>query len=64
MARRNIFDGDSFYALFARGTYKRLVSREWITYADIMADHLGLSSSKELPCNVYDCKKRRTENGF
>ena len=64
MARRNIFDGDSFYASFARGTYKRLVSRKWITYADIMADHLGLSSSKELPCNVYDCKKRRTENGF
>lgn len=57
MARRNIFDGDSFYALFARGTYKRLVSREWITYADIMADHLGLSSSKDLPCNVSNCEK-------
>lgn len=57
MARSNIFDGDSFYALFARGTYKRLVSRKWITYADIMADHLGLSSSKDLPCNVSDCEK-------
>ena len=57
MARNNIFDGDSFYALFARGTYKRFVSRKWITYADVMADHLGLSSSKELPCNVSDCEK-------
>lgn len=57
MARTNIFEGDSFYAIFARETYKRLVSRKWITYADIMADHLGLSSPKELPCNVSDCEK-------
>lgn len=57
MARTNIFEGDSFYAIFARGTYKRLVSRKWITYADIMADHLGLYSPKELPCNVSDCEK-------
>lgn len=57
MARTNIFEGDSFYAIFARETYKRLGSRKWITYADIMADHLGLSSPKELPCNVSDCEK-------
>lgn len=55
MFRNNIFDGDSYYALFAQVTYKRLMSREWVTYADIMADYLGLKSSKDLSCNVSNC---------
>ncbi len=55
MSKNNIFGGDSYYALMAQVTYKRLMSREWVTYADIMADHLGLNSSNELSCNVSNC---------
>ena len=57
MVRTNIFDGDSFYAIFARVVYKQLMSRQWITYADIMAYHLGLSSSEELSNNVSNYDK-------
>ena len=31
------------------------MSRKWVTYADIMADYLGLKSAKDLPCNVSNC---------
>ena len=55
MSKNNIFDGDSYYALFAQVTYIRLMSRQWVTYADIMSDHLGLKSPSELPCNVSNC---------
>lgn len=55
MAKFNLFDGDSYYAQFAQVTYKRLMSRNWVTYADIMAEHLGLTSAEELPCNVSNC---------
>lgn len=55
MKTNNIFEGDSYHALFAQVTYKRLMSRKWVTYADIMADYLGLKSSKELTCNVSNC---------
>ena len=55
MFHHNLFDGDSHYTLFAIATYKWLMSRKWITYADIMAEYLGLKSSKELPCNVSNC---------
>ncbi len=40
MKRKNPFDGDSYYALFARVTYKRFISREWVTHADVMAEYL------------------------
>lgn len=55
MKTNNIFEGDSYHALFAQVTYKRLMSRKWVTYADIMAEYLGLSYSKELTCNVSNC---------
>ncbi len=55
MKRSNLFDGDSYYAQFAQVTYKRFISHKWVTYADIMADYLGLKSSKELSCNVSNC---------
>ena len=29
----NIFNGDSYKAIFARAIYKRLMSREWVTFA-------------------------------
>lgn len=56
MTRNNIFDGDSFYAIFAGITYKRLMSRRWVTYADIMAEYVSLDSAQKLSCAVtkYD----------
>lgn len=55
MSRQNLFDGESFHAIFAQITYRWLISRKWVTYADIMADYLGLKSAKELTCNVSNC---------
>ena len=55
MTRRNFFDGESYHAMFSQVTYKWLMSRKWVTYADIMADYLGLKSSKELTYNVSNC---------
>ena len=55
MPRTNLFDGESYHAMFAQVTYKWLMSRKWVTYADIMADYLGLKSVKELTCNVSNC---------
>ena len=55
MIRKNLFDGESYYAMFAQVTYKWLMSRKWVTYADIMADYQGLKSAKELTCNVTNC---------
>ena len=55
MTRKNLFDGESYHAMFAQVTYKWLMSRKWVTYADIMADYLGLNSSKELTYNVSNC---------
>ena len=36
MHRTNLFDGDSLFAIFVRITYERLMSRNWVTYADII----------------------------
>jgi len=55
MSRQNLFDGESFHAIFAQVTYRWLISRKWVTYADIMADYLGLKSAKDLTCNVSNC---------
>lgn len=55
MLLKNLFEGESYRALFAQVTYKWLMSRKWVTYADVMADYLGLKSAKELTCNVSNC---------
>lgn len=55
MQRKNLFDGDSYHAMFVQVTYRWLMSRKWFNYADIMADYLGLKSSKELKYNVSNC---------
>lgn len=55
MIKKNLFDGESYYAIFAQVTYKWLMSRKWVTYADIMADYQGLKSANELTCNVSNC---------
>ena len=51
MRKQNIFDGDSYRAIFTGLIYKRLISRLWFTNADVMADAIG----KPLICNVSDC---------
>ena len=55
MTRNNLFDGESYRAMFAQVTYKWFISRKWVTYADIMADYLGKKSANELTCNVSNC---------
>lgn len=53
MVRNNIFDGGGARPLFAKYAYKRLMSREWITYIDVMADYL---SPKPLSCPISNCE--------
>lgn len=55
MARNNIFDGESYQAMFAITIYKWLMSRKWFTYADIMADYMNLKSAKDLPYSISKC---------
>lgn len=54
MRRKNLFDGDSYKAEFTRITYRRLMTRRWVTYANIMADRLGCPI-EELPANLSNC---------
>lgn len=55
MVRKNPFDGKSIYTKFVWHIYKRLMSREWFTHADVMADKLGYKSSKELEYSISKC---------
>lgn len=52
MQRKNLFDGESYKAEFAIITYRWLVSRRWVTYADVLAEYLGLESSSQLEYSV------------
>ena len=52
MSRNNIFDGDSYHAQFAVITYRWLMSRRWVTYADVLAKYLGLESANDLEYSV------------
>lgn len=52
MQRKNLFDGESYKAEFAIITYKWLISRRWVTYADVLAEYMGLESSSQL--EFYD----------
>ena len=36
MIRKNLFDGDCDFAVFAQIAYKLLMTREWVTYKSIM----------------------------
>lgn len=54
MQRKNLFDGESYKAEFAIITYRRLMSRRWVTYADLMADRL-CCSPEDLPANLSNC---------
>ena len=52
MIRKNPFDGKGAYTKFVWGIYKRLMSREWFSHADVMADYLKLKSAVELPYSI------------
>lgn len=55
MIRKNLFDGDSYYPMFARVTYKRFMNREWVTQSDVMAEFLGYNSVAEFTCPISKC---------
>lgn len=55
--RLNPFDGKEAYTKFVWVSYSRLMGREWFSLADVMADHLKLKSSSELPSLVSKCDK-------
>lgn len=55
MQRKNLFNSDSAYSAFAQVTYKLLIQRKWVTYADVMANAKQLNSAKDLNCNVSNC---------
>lgn len=51
MQNHNIFDGFSKRAIFARTTYKLLMTREWISYADIMTN-AKIKNARVIPDSV------------
>lgn len=55
MTKGLLFDGVGARPLFAKLVYKRLMSREWITYGDVMADYMMLDSSDLLPNRISNC---------
>ncbi len=55
MAKGLLFDGSGARPLFAKYVYRRLMSRDWITYADVMADYLMLDTSDMLPNHISNC---------
>lgn len=58
MLRKNLFYGDSAKAHFVRIAYRQLMSRRWVTYADVLAEYMGLASVAELKYSIskyYEC---------
>lgn len=55
MSQQNLFFGQGYQAEFARVIYQLLMSRKWVTHADVMALRMNLSSVRELPCSVSAC---------
>lgn len=55
MNKDNLFDGEGARPHFATIVYNRLMSRQWITYADVMADYMFLDSSDMLPYRISNC---------
>lgn len=51
MPHNNIFEGESICAHLVNVTYKRLMSRLWVTYTDIMKEYLS-NANKKLNCNI------------
>lgn len=55
MNKDYLFDGEGARPHFATIVYNRLMSRQWITYADVMADYMFLDSSDKLPYRISSC---------
>lgn len=55
MKQHNLFWGENYHSQFASFIDKRLVSREWFSYTDIMADYLGPKSKIDLARGVSNC---------
>lgn len=56
----NLFAGNNSVAKFSRAIYKRLISRKWFAYSDIIADYEGLASAKDLGYSV-SCHEEYSE---
>lgn len=54
MSRANIFDGESLLAMFARIVYRQFVTRQWVTYADVLAEYDPKGFAKGDKLSVYD----------
>ena len=52
MNKDNLFFGGGCQAQFAKLLYKRLMSREWFTYADIMEEYLESTSESVIPGKI------------
>lgn len=55
MSHRNLFFGDSYKSQFAVITYQKLMTRQWVSNSDIMAEYLGYNSAEDLPYNISSC---------
>lgn len=55
MTTYNLFDGRGDYSMMPHSVYRCLMSRKWITYADVMADFLSKKSAAELPSSISKC---------
>ena len=56
MQRKNLFDGESHKAQFAIIAYRQLMSRKWVTNADIMAEYFGMNTQnveEDLTAEAY-----------
>ena len=59
MQKYNLFFGENYHSSFAILINKRLVSREWFTYTEIMAEYLGPKSEIDLSRGVSNCEGYR-----
>ena len=55
MKHRNLFFGENYYVYFANIIYKWLMTRNWVTNSDVMAEYMGYNSAAELPCSISKC---------
>ena len=52
---QNLFEGDKYQALFEVIIYRRLMSRRWVTHADVMAEYMGVASAEMLEYSISKC---------
>lgn len=52
MPRKNIFKGDSAFRSFVEEIYSRFMSREWFSYADVLARCIGKKTGEDLGYGV------------